>query len=88
MAAPDLNDPAERARYHRELSGIGRGIRRAGLAIGLIGAVLVLLARKHVLPIPMAVAVIALGVGVLLMISGLQARSRYHQLRMLEPADD
>jgi Flp pilus assembly protein TadB len=85
MPAPDLNDAAQRDAYHRELAGIGRGIRRTGIAVGLVGAILVLLSRKGVLPIPMAAAVIVLGAGVLLMISGLQARARYHQLRMNEP---
>lgn len=82
MSRPDLSDPEARAAYTRELSGIGRGIRRTGLAIALTGAILVLLVRKDVLAIPMAAAVIVLGAGVLLMISGLQARARYHQLRM------
>lgn len=85
MPAPDLNDPEARAGYHRELTGIGRSIRRVGIAIGLLGAILVLLVRKGLAPIPMPVAVIVLGAGVLLMISGLQARARYHQLRMTEP---
>jgi hypothetical protein len=87
MAAPDLNDPAERERYFAELRNIGRPIRRTGLALALIGAVLVLLHKRHVLDLPIWVGVIVLGAGVMLMISGLQVRSRYHQLRMMEPPE-
>ena len=52
---PNLDDPAERAAYRLELSRIGTGIRRAGLAIALIGAVLVLLEKRGIFHVPMVV---------------------------------
>ena len=88
MAAPDLKDPVAAEAYRTELSGIGTGIRRIGLLLALIGAVLVLLHKRHVIDLPIWVGVIVLGAGVMLMLSGIQARSRYHQLRMMEPPAD
>lgn len=82
MPRPDLNDPDQRAAYKRELAGIGTGIRRAGLAIALAGTVLVLVEKKGLAHVPIVVGATVIGAGVMLMISGLQARSRYHQLRM------
>ena len=82
MSAPNLDDPVERAAYKLELSRIGTGIRRAGLAIALVGTVLVLLEKRGLFHVPMVVGATVIGAGVMLMISGLQARNRYHQLRM------
>ena len=41
MVPPDLRDPAQRAAYHRELQGVGLRLRRTGIGVALIGALLV-----------------------------------------------
>jgi hypothetical protein len=81
MAAPDLGDPAQRAAYHRELKRVGAGPRRAGIAVALAGAVLVLAHRKGVV-VPLWLGVGVLGIGVLVTIAALSTRAAYHRLRM------
>lgn len=82
MAPPNLKDPADADAYRDELAGVGRGIRLAGVLLAALGAVLVLLHRKEVLPVPIWLGVIVLGAGVMLIITAVAARARYHQLRM------
>ncbi|WP_448663554.1 hypothetical protein ACG3SL_02455 [Sphingomonas sp. CJ20] len=82
MAPPNLKDPADAEAYRTELAGVGRGIRLAGVLIATLGAILVLLHRKGWVPVPIWLGVIVLGAGVMLMITAVAARSRYHQLRM------
>jgi regulator of sirC expression with transglutaminase-like and TPR domain len=82
MAPPDLGDPAERAAYHRELRGVGVGLRRAGIAVALAGALLVLAHRHGVEAIPLWLGVSVLGVGVLVMVAAVSTRTAYHRLRM------
>jgi hypothetical protein len=80
--APNLDDPAERAAYRRELHGVARGVRLAGLWCAAAGLVLVLMARRQWLGVPLWAAFSVTGFGVMLMITGVVARSRYHSLRM------
>lgn len=84
MARPNLKDPAEQAAYRRELAGVARRLRLTGLMIALAGAVLVLLTRRALVPVPLWAAVIVLGAGMMLMITANATRSRYHRLRMAE----
>jgi len=84
MARPKLNDPGERAAYRRELAGVARGLRLAGLFLALAGALLVLLARREIVPLPLWAAAIPLGLGLMLMITANATRARYHRLRMAE----
>ncbi|MGK6356363.1 hypothetical protein ACMGDH_14200 [Sphingomonas sp. DT-207] len=84
MTRPNLKDPAERAAYQRELAGVARRLRLSGLFIALAGAVLVVLARRALLPLPLWGAAIVLGLGMMLMITAIATRSRYHRLRMAE----
>ena len=84
MARPNLKDPAEQAAYRRELAGVARRLRLAGLFVALAGALLVLFVRREVVPLPLWPAVIVLGAGMMLMITANATRSRYHRLRMAE----
>lgn len=82
MAPPNLKDPAERAAYRRELAGVARGVRLSGIVLAALGAVLVLLWRRNQLAAPPWLAFAVLGMGLMLMITGIAARTRYHALRM------
>ena len=84
MAPPNLKDAAERAAYRRELAGIARGIRLSGIGLAALGAILVLLRRRELLEVPLWLAASVLGAGIMLMITGIAARTRYHALRMRE----
>lgn len=82
MAPPDLTDPAQRAAYARELAGVARGIRRTGIALAAAGAVLMLLQQRALAAVPLWLAASVLGAGLMLTITALAARARYHALRM------
>ncbi|AJP71021.1 hypothetical protein [Sphingomonas hengshuiensis] len=82
MAAPDLNDPAQRAAYARELAGVARRIRLAGVVLAVIGAVLMLLQRRGFDAVPLWLAASVMGAGAMLMVTAIAARRRYHRLRM------
>lgn len=82
MAPPNLKDPAERAAYRRELAGIARGIRLSGVGLAALGAILVLLHRREIIALPLWLAIAVLGAGLMLMVTGIAARTRYHALRM------
>jgi hypothetical protein len=84
MAPPNLKDPAARAAYRRELAGVARGIRLSGIGLAALGAILVLLQRRELLAMPVWLAASVLGAGLMLMITGIAARTRYHALRMRE----
>lgn len=82
MAAPDLEDPEQRAAYRRELRGIAVGPRRAGILVALTGALLVLAHRKGVAAVPLWLGVGVLGIGVLVLIAAVSTRAAYHRARM------
>lgn len=82
MAAPNLNDPAERAAYLAELKQVARGTRVSGIALAVLGCALSLV-RAYWLPqmpaiIPLVVIALALG----LMAIGIVRRTRWHLGRM------
>ncbi len=79
---PDLNDPAQRAAYRRELQGVGRPIRYTGISFALLGVALALVRRQWIPDLPAAIPLAALGFGALNMIAGIVLRTRYHQARM------
>ena len=81
MAAPDLNDPEQRAAYRQELRGIAVGPRRAGILVSLVGALLVLAQRKGI-AVPLWLGVGVLGIGVLILIAAISTRTAYHRARM------
>jgi hypothetical protein len=82
MAPPDLSDPVQSAAYRRELSGIGLHMRRWGIALSLVGALLVLAHRKGLVAVPVWLGVGVLGIGVLVLIAAISTRAAYHRLRM------
>jgi len=78
---PDLSDPEQRAAYRRELLGIARPTRYLGVALAVVGAVL-LVVDARVTPLPKGLAWTVLGAAFALMIAAIYMRSRYHQRRM------
>lgn len=83
MAAtpPDLNDPAARAAYRRELRAVARPVRYLGLALAFV-ALAVAVARHWVPQVPVAVPVFLIAVAALHFAAGVVLRARYHQSRM------
>lgn len=81
MSPPDLNDPAQRAAYRQELRGVARGLRLSGLWTAVAGLLLIATWRSGV-GVPLWLAASVAGLGAMLMISGMAARTRYHALRM------
>lgn len=84
MAKPDLKDPAQRAAYARELAGVMPRLRLVGLLTAAAGALLVALARRGVVPLPIWAAALVLGIGMMLTLTAIATRARYHALRMAE----
>ena len=80
---PDLTTPAGRDAYRRELHGVARPVRLAGLGLALAGVV-VGATRYVMVPWPMPLLFAALGlcvVGFILMTIGIVQRTRYHYRR-------
>jgi hypothetical protein len=80
-AVPDLTDPAQRAAYRRELFGVGKGVRRTGAALAVLGAGLIV-ANAYWRPVPNVVIYPILLVAFALMAGGIVLRGRYHRRRM------
>ena len=55
MTKPDLNDPAQRAAYRRELQGVAKPLRYTGVAFALLGAVLAIVRSKWAPQMPSAI---------------------------------
>ena len=81
MAAPDLNDPVQRAAYRRELLGIARPIRYLGVALAVIGAVMIVIDARFT-PLPKGLPWVVVGAAFVLMFAAIAMRRRYHQRRM------
>ena len=81
-APPNLNDPAERAAYRRELQGVTRPIRYTGIMFLLLGAGLAIARRQWWPDLPLIVPIAALALGAFNMVAGIVMRTRYHQARM------
>ena len=82
MAAPNLNDPAERAAYLAELRQVARGTRVSGIALAMVGCGLAV-ARAYWLPqMPAIVPLVAIVTALGLMLIGIVRRTRWHLGRM------
>ncbi|PXA98775.1 hypothetical protein DMC47_06595 [Nostoc sp. 3335mG] len=81
LSPPDLKDPAARAAYHRELTGVAAGMRRIGLLLALAGAAVALVRLAAMPDLPAWLPASITGVGIMTMIAALAARRRYHLLR-------
>ena len=81
-APPNLNDPAERAAYRRELQAVARPIRYTGISFALLGVALAIVQRQWLPDMPTIIPVATLAVGALNMVAGILIRTRYHQARM------
>ncbi|WP_242139512.1 hypothetical protein [Sphingomonas sp. TREG-RG-20F-R18-01] len=79
---PDLNDPAERAAYQRELRMVARPVRWLGVALAIIAAMLALVRARYAPQIPMILPLFLLGIAALHMIAAIVIRMKYHQARM------
>ncbi|WP_010217859.1 MULTISPECIES: hypothetical protein [unclassified Sphingomonas] len=84
-ARPNLNDPAERAAYQRELRMVARPVRWLGVGIAILAAVLALVRARYAPQIPMVLPLFLLGVAALHMIAAVVIRVKYHQARMKPP---
>ncbi|MBY8822718.1 hypothetical protein [Sphingomonas colocasiae] len=83
---PDLSDPGQRADYRRELRGIARKTRYAGIALACVGALLALASKRAEDPAMWRLgAILALAAGGGLMIFGMARRAMYHALRTTPP---
>ena len=82
MTPPDLNDPAQRAAYSRELAAIARPLRLTGVAFLLVGVVLAVARRLWLPDLPTLVPLAALALGVLNMLAAMGMRTVYHARRM------
>ena len=79
---PNLKDPGELAAYRRELRGVARGVRRGGIGITLVGAMVAAL-RAWVWPaIPVLIPLVVVAWGMLLMLTAIMLRTAYHARRM------
>ena len=82
MIAPNLNDPAERAAYRRELQSVARPIRFTGVSFALLGVALAIVRMQWMPDLPEIVPIAAVAVGAANMVAGILIRTRYHQARM------
>lgn len=81
LPRPDLSDPAERAAYRRELSGVARPVRYLGVALAIVAAVLAAGPRWG-LHVPVAIPLFLLAIAALHLIAGFVIRTHYHRARM------
>jgi hypothetical protein len=81
MAPPDLSDPVQRAAYRRELLGIARPIRYLGVALAVVGAVMIVIDAR-VTPLPKGLPWVVMGAALVLMLAAIAMRGRYHNRRM------
>lgn len=82
MAPPNLNDPAERAAYRRELRNVARSVRLTGVTLAVAGALLAL-ARARLWPdLPRGAVLAVILLGLVAMAAGVVIRARYHRARM------
>lgn len=82
MAAPDLRDPAARAAYRRELQGVARGPRYAGVAFAVIGALLAVIRALYWRDMPKLLPMLVIAAAFILMSIAILIRTRYHARRM------
>jgi hypothetical protein len=80
MTRPNLEDPAERAAYRRELIGLNRGWRWLGLGIVVL-AVAIMFVRGSKFD---ALSLSLLAVGWAILIAVIVRRTCYHRRRMRE----
>jgi hypothetical protein len=92
MARPDLSDPEEFAAYRRELRGVARWSRLAGFVLVLLALALFVWPQSGgpsmLGPLmTQAWGWIALGLGWVIWIGVIVARSRHHKARLAEPSE-
>jgi len=79
---PNLNDPAERAAYRRELRGVARSVRLGGVGIALVGVGAAAIRALAIPAMPALVPIVVIAWGVLLMLTAIALRTAYHVRRM------
>lgn len=79
--APRLNDPAELAAYRHELRGVAPVMRYTGVALAVLGAVM-LVGWRHVWGGPLWLPVTVVVIAFTLMAVTVARRTRYHRARM------
>ena len=85
---PNLDDPAERAAYGRELRRLTRVPRLLGFLFVLAGTGLVIYAQRAGLQGPLKpIGFAVMGLGWLNLLMALYFRARYHRARIAEDPD-
>ncbi len=82
LPPPNLNDPAERAAYQKELRMVARPIRWLGVALAIAGAVLAGLRARYWPHVPAILPLFLIGMAALHLLAGVVIRLKYHQARM------
>lgn len=82
MAAPDLSDPVARAAYRRELQGVARGPRYAGVGLAVLGAVLAVVRALYWRDMPRLLPMLVIAAAFVLMSVAILIRTRHHARRM------
>ncbi|HEX6375648.1 MAG TPA: hypothetical protein VFZ91_07995 [Allosphingosinicella sp.] len=82
---PDLSDPQQRAAYQQELRAVASRWRLAGFILVCAGAAALVYAQYERLPeLGLRAALMALGAGWVLLLTGIILRLRHHRRRMAE----
>ena len=85
---PNLDDPAERAAYKRELRRLMRVPRLLGFLLVLVGTAIVIYAQRAGIEGPLKpIGFGVMGVGWLNLLLIVYFQSRYHRARMAEDPD-
>ena len=85
---PNLDDPAERAAYKRELRRLMRVPRLLGFLLVLVGTAIVIYAQRAGIGGPLKpIGFGVMGVGWLNLLLILDFQGRYHRARMAEDPD-
>ncbi|MFZ5796564.1 MAG: hypothetical protein ACRCS5_10250 [Sphingomonas sp.] len=84
LPPPNLNDPAERAAYQKELRMVTRPIRWMGVALAIAAAVLAGLRARYWPEMPMILPLFLIGMAILHVLAGVVVRMKYHRVRMGE----
>jgi anaerobic C4-dicarboxylate transporter len=84
MARPNLNDPAERLAYRRELAGVAKGVRYSGVGLAALGALLAVIRALYWRDMPKLIPQTVIVIAFALMAVAIMVRTRYHARRMRE----
>jgi hypothetical protein len=82
MTPPDLDNPAERDAYRRELRDVAKPLRYGGVALALAGVILSAIKARIAPGIPGWLPLLVITLAILTMLAAVIARARHHLRRM------